>query len=259
MTRFGARRRRSGDARTPRNQRRGLDLGAAALTLGFGAFAHAVLPERARAAAGAGAAVGVAVLAHAVGADARDLGVDRRDVGSGIRVGAAAASAVVGVTAVARALDRSGAAFRDARVTDASNAQAAVQLLVRIPLATALVEELVFRGVILGLGARGGDRRRALLVSSVAFGLWHIGAALHPARRDAAGDAVGLPGTTAPAVLGDVVATTVGGLGFGWLRLRSGSIVAPTLAHGALNASAYLATRLGAGRGSGAARSGAAR
>ena len=133
-------------------------------------------------------------------------------------------------------------------MTDAFDAQAAVQLLVRIPLATALVEELVFRGVILGLGVRAGDRRRALLVSSAAFGLWHIGAAVHPARRDAAGDAVGLPGTTAPAVLGDVVATTVGGLGFGWLRLRSGSILAPTLAHGARNASAYLATRFGAGR-----------
>jgi membrane protease YdiL (CAAX protease family) len=230
------------------SRRGGLDLGAAALTLGFGAFAHAVLPERARAAAGAGAAVGLAALAHAAGADARDLGVDRRDLRAGLRIGAAAASAVVAVTAAARALDRTGAVFRDARVTDASNTQAAVHLLVRIPLATALVEELVFRGVILGLGTRGGDRRRALLVSSVAFGLWHIGAALHPARRDAAGDAVGLPGTTAPGVLGDVVATTVGGLGFGWLRLRSGSILAPTIAHGALNASAYLATRIGADR-----------
>ena len=246
------------------SRRGGLDLGAAALTLGFGAFAHAVLPERARAAAGAGAAVGLAALAHVVGADARDLGVDRRDLGAGLRIGAAAASAVVAVTAAARALDRTGAAFRDARVTEASNAQAAVHLLVRIPLATALVEELVFRGVILGLGARGGDRRRALLVSSVAFGLWHIGAALHPARRDAAGGAVGLPGTTTPAVLGDVVATTVGGLGFGWLRLRSGSILAPTIAHGALNASAYLATRIGsrrigADRASSRARSGAVR
>ena len=249
MTPFRPRHRRSSDTQTPRNRHGGLDLGAAALTLGFGAFAHAVLPERARDTVGAGAAVGLAALAHTLGADARDLGVDRRDLGSGLRVGAAAASAVVAATALARALDRGGTAFRDARVTDASNAQAAVHLLVRIPLATALIEELVFRGVILGLGARTADRRRALLVSSAAFGLWHIGAALHPARRDAAGDAVGLPGTTAPAVLGDVLATTVGGLGFGWLRLRSGSILAPTLADGALNASAYLATRLGAGRG----------
>ncbi len=181
MTPFRPRHRRSSDTQTPRNRHGGLDLGAAALTLGFGAFAHAVLPERARDTVGAGAAVGLAALAHTLGADARDLGVDRRDLGSGLRVGAAAASAVVAATALARALDRGGTAFRDARVTDASNAQAAVHLLVRIPLATALIEELVFRGVILGLGARTADRRRALLVSSAAFGLWHIGAALHPA------------------------------------------------------------------------------
>ncbi len=60
------------------------------------------------------------------------------------------------------ALDRQGTAFRDARVTDASRGEAALHLLVRIPLATALVEELVFRGVILGFGLRDGDRRRAL-------------------------------------------------------------------------------------------------
>ena len=123
-----------------------------------------------------------------------------------------------------------------------------MQLLVRIPFATALVEELVFRGVILGFGLRDGDRRRALLVSSIAFGLWHVGSALDPARQQATGDLVGHARASATAVvLGDVVATTVGGVGFGWLRLRSGSIVAPAIAHATLNASAYLATRLGRG------------
>ena len=83
------------------------------------------------------------------------------------------------------------------------------------------------------------------MISSIAFGLWHVGPALHPARRQATGEAVGHARATGPAVVvGDVVATTIGGIGFGWLRLRSGSIVAPTIAHATLNASAYLATRL---------------
>jgi hypothetical protein len=184
-------------------------------------------------------------LAHHFGADARDLGVDRRDLASGLRVGAVAAGAIVAATGTARALDRRGTAFRDDRVTQASRADAALQLLVRIPLATALVEELAFRGVILGFGLRDGDRRRALAVSSIAFGLWHVGPALNRARRQEIGHAVGHTRAAAPAVvLGDVVATTVGGIGFGWLRLWSGSIVAPTIAHAVLNASAYLATRL---------------
>ena len=221
------------------------DLGAAALTLGFGAVSHRLLPERFRAVSGAAAALGLAALAHAFGAGPRDIGIDRRDLGSGLRVGAVAAAAIVAATAAARAIDRRGIAFRDARITDASRAEAAVHLLVRIPLATALVEELVFRGVILGFGLRDGDRRRALAVSSITFGLWHVGPALHPARQAAVTDALGSPRTTAPTtVLGDVVATAVGGVGFGWLRIRSGSIAAPTIAHATLNASAYLATRL---------------
>jgi membrane protease YdiL (CAAX protease family) len=222
-----------------------LDVGAAVLTLGFGAVSHRLLPERFRSIGGAGAAAGLAALAHGMGADARDLGLDRRDLGSGLRVGAVAAAAIVAATGTARLLDRTGAAFKDARVTDASRAEAAVQLLVRIPLATALVEELVFRGIILGFGLRDGDHRRALAVSSIAFGLWHVGSALHPARQAAASDALGSQRAAAPAtVVGDVVATAVGGIGFGWLRIRSGSIAAPTIAHATLNASAYLATRL---------------
>jgi CAAX protease family protein len=246
MTRFGARHRRRGDRQAPRNQWWGWDLGAAGVTLAWGAFAHRFLPERVRPVAGVAAALGLAAVARGAGADARDLGCDRRDLAPGLRAGAVAAGAIVAATAGARVLDRRGAAFRDARVTDASTAAAAAHLLVRIPLATALVEELVFRGVILGFGLRRGDRRRALVVSSVAFGLWHVGAALHPERTAPTADVLGhrLAATVA-VVVGDVVATTVGGFGFGWLRLRSGSIAAPAVAHAALNGSAYAATRFG--------------
>ena len=227
-------------------RRLSLDLGAAALTLAWGAFAHRVLPERVRSTAGIGAALGLAALARRAGSDWRDLGCDARDLPAGLKLGAAAAGAIVAVTATARALDRSGTGFQDARVSDASRAEAVAQLLIRIPIATALAEELVFRGVILGLGLRGGDRRRALLVSALTFGLWHIGSALHPERQRATAGVVGRRLAPAPVVvLGDVAATTIGGIGFGWLRLRSGSIAAPVMAHAAVNGSAYVATRLG--------------
>ncbi len=248
MTRFGVAQGRSSDPKSHRNEWGGgrwpRDLAATGLTLVWGAFSHRMIPERARPVAGAGAALGLAALARGFGADARDLGCDRRDLPSGLRVGAVAAGAIVATIATARALDRQGSAFRDARVTDASRGEAALHLLVRIPFATALVEELVFRGVILGFGLREGDRRRALLISSIGFGLWHVGAALHPERQRATGEVVGHRLATGPAVvLGDVAATTIGGIGFGWLRLRSGSIAAPAIAHAVLNASAYVATR----------------
>jgi membrane protease YdiL (CAAX protease family) len=221
-----------------------LDLGAAALTLAWGALSHRFLPARARPAAGVGAAVGLAALARVWDADARTLGCDRRDLAAGIRWGAGTAGVIVAATAAARAMDRRGAAFQDARVSEASTAEALGHLLIRIPIATALTEELVFRGVILGLGLRDHDRRRAMILSALAFGLWHIGAALHPERQAATAGVVGEHLAPVPVVvLGDVAATTIGGLAFGWLRLRSGSIAAPVMAHTALNASAYVATR----------------
>ncbi len=60
---------------------------------------------------------------------------------------------------------------------------------------------------------------------SVLFGLWHVNGVLH---NGSGGIAVG-------AVIGTVLATTVAGVGFGWLRVRSDSQLAPVLAHVATN------------------------
>jgi membrane protease YdiL (CAAX protease family) len=225
--------------------RMGADVAVAGIVLGWGAIAHRFVPERVRPLAGAAAATGLAAAVLRTGVDAATLGCDPGDVPRGALWGGATAAATATVVGGLGAHPAAGARFRDARVTDASRREALWHLLVRIPLATALVEELTFRGVILGLGLRGGATRRALLVSSVAFGLWHVGAALHPERTAATGDVVGQHGaTTALTVVGDVAATAVAGLGFGWLRLRSRSVLAPALAHAALNASAYAATRI---------------
>jgi membrane protease YdiL (CAAX protease family) len=226
----------------------GPDLAAAGVVLAWGAVAHRFVPERWRPLTGAGAAAALATAVRGTGVDARTIGCDPADISRGLRWGAAVAGGTTVVIAGLRALDGKGARFQDARVSDASGGEAAFHLLVRIPLATALVEELTFRGVVLGLGLRYGNARRALFVSSVAFGFWHVGAALHPARTAATGELVGEHGgTVAAAVAGDVIATTIAGVGFGWLRLKSGSIAAPVLVHAALNASAYAATRFRAG------------
>ena len=75
---------------------------------------------------------------------------------------------------------------------------------------------------------RGGGRRAPAL-----FGLWHLHAALGDAKGDGLAAALGT-------VIGTIAVTTVAGALFAYLRLRSGSLAAPVLAHCATNSFAYV-------------------
>jgi membrane protease YdiL (CAAX protease family) len=128
----------------------------------------------------------------------------------------AAVSAVLVVAAVVGALE-------DDR-TDVSASEAARRTLVVIPLGTVLVEELVFRGALYGLLERLTTPGWAMAAGAVLFGLWHV--------PPIWGDGVATVGTT-------VVATTVAGVGFIWLRRRSGSVLAPMAAHVGTNSTTF--------------------
>ena len=106
-----------------------------------------------------------------------------------------------------------------------------LKALVIIPIGTVLVEELIFRGVLLGLLRRIAATLVAVVVASVLFGLWHV----YPAwRGDAENEALVSAGKLST-VLGTMAATTAVGVGFCWLRVASRSLVAPILAHCATN------------------------
>ena len=166
-----------------------------------------------------------------------ELGFDRRHLGSGLRWGLAAAGVVALVLIAGAVIPAFESFFADARVAGVGLVGLAYQVLVRIPLGTVIFEETAFRGVLLGLGMRHWDARRAALVSSALFGLWHILPALE------ALDLNGLAadgGARLVAVAGAVLTTFVGGLLFCWLRLRSASVVAPMLAHVGTNSFGFL-------------------
>lgn len=80
-------------------------------------------------------------------------------------------------------------------------------------------------------GARWG-------VGAVVFGLWHIALTIVTLRINEV-EVASL--ASAGAIAGAVLVTTVAGVGFCWFRLRSGSLVAPILAHWATNALGLLA------------------
>ena len=173
-----------------------------------------------------------------------DMGMCPDRLGRGIRIGLIAAlpaAAAVGLGAVVPAARRF---FQDERASGGGTRHVLFETLVRIPLGTALPEEVIFRGALLGLFTQRHSPAAAASMSSIMFGLWHVlptlrTLPLNPAGARAHGD----PKRTGGAVLAAVAATTLAGYGLAWLRFRSGSLAAPVFVHASLNGTAYLAAR----------------
>jgi uncharacterized protein len=218
--------------------RRGLGEGWA-LGLAVAALAATLLVDRAvsgsHVAAGLGLAACLVAIARAQGLSVSDLGLARSAVPAGLRWGAAAAALVGAAYALAWLV----APVREALPDGEGGLGRAVlwTVLVVIPLGTVLPEELAFRGLLPALLGRGRGVLRGTLLSSALFGLWHVVASLGGGPANAAmadvvgGDAAG----TAVRVAVTVVSTSVAGVVLCWLRLRSGSLLAPILAHWTVN------------------------
>lgn len=175
------------------------------------------------------------LIAWRSGASAGDLGLGAGDLGAGARYGAVAFGLVLLALVVAAVLPMTSAFLHDSRA-EIDGGQLAYELAVSIILLTAIPEEFAFRGVLLGSALQLWGARRASLVSSALFGLWHIEPTLHTMSGNLA------VGGTSPSiaeqvlvVVGAVAVTFTAGLAFCWLRLRSGSLLAPVLAHLATN------------------------
>ena len=172
----------------------------------------------------------------------QELGLERRDAGAGLRWGVGAVGAVLAVYLVAVATPGLRGLFVDDGAETASVGRLLYETLVRIPLGTVVLEEVAFRGVVLGLGARLRRWWPAAVVSSALFGLWHVLPAASPASANEGFEDVtsGLAGGRVAVVVAAVAATFVAGLVFCWLRRRSGSLLAPGLLHVGTNSLGYV-------------------
>jgi hypothetical protein len=181
---------------------------------------------------------GVVALAHAGGATPTDMGMGRDRLREGVKVGAAASLiAVASIGGVALApWARNLAVGGRSPTLDGESALYAAAL--RIPVGTALVEETIFRGALFGLLLRRLSPAATTAASSVLFGAWHIVPALEFSRTEVGQNL----GDTWVSVAANLVATTAAGHLFARLRLRTGSLLAPFLAHTATNVTAYLAS-----------------
>lgn len=166
------------------------------------------------------------------------LGLGRDRLRSGAAWGGTAIAVVAVVFLVGVLLPETRPAFRDARYhLDVPAALLAAFVL--IPVGTVLLEEVAFRSVLWAVLARHESTTRVLLMTSGLFGLWHVLAALHLASTNQGVHAgLGWAGRWTPVltVLATVALTAAGGLVFGELRRRSGSLLASVCAHWATNA-----------------------
>ncbi|WP_235003233.1 CPBP family intramembrane glutamic endopeptidase [Blastococcus haudaquaticus] len=175
-------------------------------------------------------------VARASGLSWDELGMARRRLRPGLRWGGAALALVAAGYAVALAVPALRPLLADDRSAGIDLGELAVRVLVRVPFGTVVWEEVAFRGVLVAALARMVPVRRAALIAAAAFGLWHIRPTLGGL---AANELVADDLADGPARVGAVVlvcaGTAVAGLLFTWLRLRSGSLLAPVLLHLATN------------------------
>jgi uncharacterized protein len=198
---------------------------------------HLVVPRRFHLGTHLASTAAVVGAGLAAGASFDDLGLHPERAGRGLRRGLVSAGAITTVIGAGAALPATRRWFDDERVLDVEPGAAAFRGLVEIPVGTAVYEEVVFRGVLLGLALRRLPPWPAAVGTSVLFGLWHVLPAWkdrshHPFTRD----------RHALAVTAATVANTAGvGMLLAWQRIRTGSVVAPILTHAASNSVAYLA------------------
>jgi uncharacterized protein len=176
--------------------------------------------------------------ARIVGFTWQELGLDPSRVRAGLRWGGACFAVIAVGYTVGLTVPAVRPFLADARLAGAGSAEVAHQTLVRIPLGTVLWEETAFRGVLLAALIRVVPLRAAVLVSATLFGIWHIRPTLSAATANELTD--GSPGLAVAVLLGCAF-TAAAGVLFAWLRLRSGSLLAPVLLHLATNGLGALA------------------
>ncbi len=182
------------------------------------------------------------IWARVLGLTWPDLGLGRGTWVSGIVWGLGASAVIAVVVATGVALPRTRGLLADDRGAATSRARLLWETGVRLPWGTVLLEEVAFRGLLLAVALEASGQVWAVVVTSLAFGLWHVVPSLGRGRDVAA--ATTLLGSRAEVgfVVGSVVATAAAGVALAVLRLVSGSLLAPMAVHWTLNASGLLAS-----------------
>lgn len=210
------------------NTKRIRALGLAGALVGWSFTAGLDRPWRRHPLAQAGYGTALALVVRA------PLGLRPPALQSGLRMGAAVAAAVSAAVALTTAVPRVRAAMNERDLPEHPGRWLGVE----IPLGTVWSEETAFRGALSTVAADAFGPTGGRLLQAATFGLTHVPDALR----------------TGEPIVGTVLATGLAGWVFALLAERSGSLLAPMLAHLAINeagAAAALAVRRVSGRADG--------
>ena len=228
--------------RPARRLRPPLELTLAGSLAGASLALYRLVPRQFQLATSLIGAAGFVAGGRAAGASWDQLGLGPGAARRGVKVGLAGAVPVAAAIAAAAVIPATRKHFHDDRVRRVDARRALREVALLIPFQTALPEEVVFRGVVLGLLLRRRRTVVAVAAGSALFGLWHVLPTLGTMGDNATTASLAeRPAHRAGLVAGAVALTTVAGVGFALLRLRSGSVIAPTIAHAATNGLAFVA------------------
>lgn len=121
-----------------------------------------------------------------------------------------------------------GESVQAGEINDLSGSEMALRLAFRVPVVTALFEEVTFRGVLYASWLRATDLRRTVLGTGIVFALWHIVITFNSVRESEVVEAAPL---IALGYLGSLLALFVGGAAFALLRWRTGGVAGPFFFH----------------------------
>lgn len=216
------------------------ELAAVGLILAYNYAVHRLLPSATHVPGNLTAAAILVAIARYSGATWEQIGLEPENFVTGLAVGTRYALPAAAIVAAGVASPRTRPVFTDDRVIESSPIEAAYNTTLRIPLATALGEELMFRGALPAILAQRRSRAAATAVSSLLFGVWHVLPTLESLNSNGPGGVhTSRRARRAATIAGTVAATAIAGLGFTLVRERGRSVGAPALVHTAINATGY--------------------
>ncbi|MEI8082683.1 MAG: CPBP family intramembrane glutamic endopeptidase [Actinomycetes bacterium] len=165
-----------------------------------------------------------------------DLGLGHSTWVQGLIWSAWVALAVLAFYAIAASIPATRKGFGDKRAAEQSLINLCYESMIRIPLGTALLEEVAFRAVLLAVVWAEWGQWWGVIVSSVLFGFWHVFPSLEFHENNESAQLLG-EGRSAQvrSVVLTVLFTGAAGVGFCMLRIWSDSLFPPFVLHAFLN------------------------